>query len=247
MTGRKIKIALCLSGEPRSSMASFPYVYEAFLKDNEIYDVEVYCHSWKGFRALDLYKPKNLKIEPINEPLFIDNILDNIQKYPTKLLTLKSISDGFTSNTSLLKNSILMLSSIKKSFDLIQEPYDVYIRCRYDIFFRSKFWLFPILNDLINNKYDMFIPLRYAYKPTPNNYNDQISIGNYSSMEIYANLIDNLNTLVNNTDEWNPEVWLKYWLDFNKVNISQHFVDYTLIRQSSLITNEEYYHNFLDE
>ena len=93
----------------------------------------------------------------------------------------------------------------------------------------------------------MFIPLRYAYKSIHSNYNDQLSIGNYSSMNIYANLINNLNTLVNNTDEWNPEVWLKYWLDLNKVNISQHFVDYTLIRQSSLITNEEYYHNFLDE
>jgi len=247
MTGRKTKIALCLSGEPRSSMTSFPYIYEAFLKDNEIYDIDVYCHSWKGFRALDLYKPKNLKIEPINEPLFIDNILNNIQKYPTKLLTLKSISNSFTPNTSLLKNSILMLSSIKKSFNLIQEPYDVYIRCRYDIFFRSKFWLFPILNDLMNNKYDMFIPLRYAYKSTPNIYNDQISIGNYSSMKSYTSLINNLDTLANCTDEWNPEIWLKYWLDFNKIRVSQHFIDYTLIRHSSLVTNEEHYINFLDE
>ena len=243
----KIKIALCLSGEPRSSMASFPYIYEAFLKDSEHYDIDVYIHSWKGFRALDLYKPKKYKIENINEPIFINNIINNLHSYSSKISTLKSISNNFTPNVSLFKNSLLMLSSIQKCFNLIQGSYDIYIRCRYDLFFRSKFWLVPILTDIIKNKYDMFIPLRYAYKSIHSNYNDQLSIGNYSSMNIYANLINNLNTLVNNTDEWNPEVWLKYWLDLNKVNISQHFVDYTLIRQSSLITNEEYYHNFLDE
>jgi hypothetical protein len=31
MTGKKIKIALCLSGEPRSSMFCFPYIYESFI------------------------------------------------------------------------------------------------------------------------------------------------------------------------------------------------------------------------
>ena len=244
----KIKVALCLSGEPRSSMASFPYIYEAFLKDNEMYNIDVYCHSWKGFRAMDLYKPKNLKIEHINDKLFIDDILNGVQNYPTKINSLKSLTESFTPNTSLFKNSILMLSSIKKCFDLIQEPYDIYIRCRYDIFFRSKFWLFPILKDIVKNKYDMFIPLRYAYSEYDyHQYNDQISIGNYFSMRVYTNLINNLNTLINKTDEWNPEVWLKHWLDTNKIKVNEHFIDYTLIRQSSLITNEEYYINFLDE
>ena len=197
MTGKKIRVALCLSGEPRSSMASFPYIYEAFLKDNDTYDIDVYSHSWKGFRALDLYKPKNSQIESINEPIFINNIINNLNSLPPQISTLKSISDSFTPNTSLFKNSLLMLSSIERCFNLIQEPYDVYIRCRYDIFFRSKFWLFPVLNDILNSKYDMFIPLRYAYKSIPNNYNDQISIGNYSSMKLYASLIHNLNGLIN--------------------------------------------------
>ena len=82
MTGKKIRVALCLSGEPRSSMASFPYIYEAFLKDNDTYDIDVYSHSWKGFRALDLYKPKNSQIESINEPIFINNIINNLNSLP---------------------------------------------------------------------------------------------------------------------------------------------------------------------
>jgi hypothetical protein len=247
MTGKKMRIALCLSGEPRSSMFSFPYIYEAFLKDNQLYDIDVYCHSWKGFRALDLYKPKNYKIENINEHLFVESALKTLTTFPTEISTLKDISDNFTPNTSLFKNSILMYSSIKKCFNLVQEPYDVYIRCRYDVFFRNKFWLFPILNDIGHKKYDMFIPLRFAYRSTPLNYNDQIAIGNYFSMKVYTNLIDNLQTIVNNTNVWDPEMWLRYWLDTNKIKINQHFVDYTLVRQSSLVTNEESYTNFLDE
>ena len=44
MTG-KPKIALCLSGEPRSSMFCFPYIYESFLDLGFEYEVDVYIHS----------------------------------------------------------------------------------------------------------------------------------------------------------------------------------------------------------
>jgi hypothetical protein len=64
MTGKPLKIALCLSGEPRSSMFCFPYIYESFINLGPQYEVDVYIHSWKNFRALPLYNPKSIKIEP---------------------------------------------------------------------------------------------------------------------------------------------------------------------------------------
>jgi|MDTE01.1.fsa_nt_gb hypothetical protein len=246
MTG-KPKIALCLSGEPRSSMASFPYIYEAFLKDNHLYDIDVYIHSWKGFRALDLYKPKKYNIENVNQELYVSNEIPKIKNLPKDLDILFKISEGFTPNVSLVKNNILMIHSLKKCFDLIEEPYDLYIRCRYDIFFRSKFWVYPIIRDLIEQKYDMFIPLKFAYRKDNDKYNDQIAIGNYSSMKTYTDIIDNLDLVINKTNRWNFEMWLKYWLNFQKVKVNRHFVDYTLIRNSSLVTNEVRYNNFLDE
>ena len=247
MTGKKPKIALCLSGEPRSSMFCFPYIYETFLKETAYYDIDVYIHSWKGFRALDLYNPKKYRIEFINEPIFVNNIVKNINKLPTDLNTMFSVSETFTPNVNVFKNSLLMLSSIKKSFSLIEESYDVYIRCRPDIFFRNKFWIVPILKDILNKKYDMFIPLNFAFKTTPNHYSDQIAIGTYSSMQLYSNLIDNLNILISKTNKWNPEIWLKYWLDINNIKVSQHFIDHVLIRQSYVKTNLPDYNNFLDE
>jgi len=247
MTG-KPKIALCLSGEPRSSMASFPYMYESFLKDNHLYDIDVYAHSWKGFRALDLYNPKKYIIEKTNQELYSLNEIPKFTNLPKEVEILFKISEGFTPNVSLVKNNILMIHSIKKCFDLVEEPYDLYIRCRYDIFFRSKFFIYPIIKDLLEQKYDMFIPLRFAYRTEGGNkYNDQIAIGNYSSMKIYTDIIDNLNLVINKTNKWNFEMWLKYWLDFKKVRINRHFVDYTLIRNSSLTTSEIGFNNFLDE
>ena len=51
-----MKIALCLSGKPRSSMFCYPYIYDAFM--NNEHQVDVFIHSWNECRALDLYRPK---------------------------------------------------------------------------------------------------------------------------------------------------------------------------------------------
>ena len=53
MTGNKIKIALCISGEPRDSMVSFSFIYESFLRPYPNLDIDVYVHSFKPYRALE--------------------------------------------------------------------------------------------------------------------------------------------------------------------------------------------------
>jgi hypothetical protein len=44
MSNKKPKIALCLSGEPRNDIATFPYIYNSFLTFSQ-YEVDVYIHS----------------------------------------------------------------------------------------------------------------------------------------------------------------------------------------------------------
>ena len=132
MTGKKIKVALCLSGEPRSSMFCFPYIFESFINLGSQYEVDVYIHSWKGFRALSLYKPKNFQIDnSIDEDKYFRNYVNTLtsQLQPSKLLLeyLKA-NKAYTTNSSSLKNTILMFTSIQKSFNLIRDPYDIYIR-----------------------------------------------------------------------------------------------------------------------
>ena len=174
MTG-KIKIALCLSGEPRSSMFCFPYIYETFLKPHPLYDVDVYIHTWKGFRALSLYNPKNCYVDFLNEEKFYVSYYNSFISTSKEFNQTLKKEGKVSNNSSFLKNSTLMYYSIQKSFQLIKDKYDICIRSRLDLFFPSPFNINPIILDIVSKKYDIFLP-----KDTETSqYNDQLAIGNY--------------------------------------------------------------------
>ena len=246
MNGKKIKIALCLSGEPRSSMASFPYIYETFLRNNSIYQTDIYIHSLKGFRALDSYQPKKHHVEVNNDFTKQSiNFLLNIDPYVQKLA--HSHTQLFTPFSSTLTNQYWMFRGINKCFNLITESYDVYIRLRPDIIFNSKFFLESILYDILENKYDIFVPYEHPSIFKKEEYNDQFAIGNFKSLKTYSELFNNMPLLVQKTNSLNTQVWLKYWLDSNNMKVNRSYIDYKLIRQSNIITNDETYNNFLDQ
>ena len=236
---RKIKVALCLSGEPRNTMASFPYIYEAFLKPNSLYKTDTYLHSWKGFRALEMYNPKKVYIDSnINETnLFVNyffqlNLLGSIKN---------QLSDfQLTTKTSYkLRNTFLMFYSFNKCFNLIEDSYDLFIKCRYDTFFENKFFINSILVDILENKYDMFIP--YV---TPNvserlKLDDAVAIGNYNSFKAYANTVLDLNNLLNQSQTLNPHTLLSTQLKNNNIKISQSYISSNIIRKNNIIVDDK--------
>jgi len=240
----KIKVALCLSGEPRSTMASFPYIYESFLSSNPRYQTDVYAHSLKGFRAFDIYNPKKFLIENLNITqlqLHLHSFLCQNSKKSTE-----SLNFSFTPHSNTLINQLLMFRGINNCFKLIEEPYDIYIRARYDMMFKSKFNFIHLLEEILEDKYDMFIPHQYPDKKTSSEYNDQFAIGNYSSMSTYSNILNYIPELIDQTNSFNSQIWVKKWLDKNSIKVNQAYVDWRLIRQCHLTTNDENF-NFLDE
>ena len=233
MTG-KPKIALCLSGEPRSSMFCFPYIYESFLDLGFEYEVDVYIHSWKNFRALPLYKCKNFKIEP-HIPIQIKKLL------PSKF-----------KSTYYLHHS-LMYYSLKECFNLIENPYDIYIRCRLDLIFESKLILNPIFIDLLNNQYDIF-SLHSDYPTKPKGIDDQVLICNSNSTKILSNYFDQIKTDPYKFFETQTQIhqgftaegFLKTYLEkFNIKVVSNPLSNYRLVRYSNVTTDEPF--NFLDQ
>ena len=247
MTGKKIKVALCLSGEPRSTMASFPYIYETFLRTNSIYQTDVYIHSLKGFRSLKSYQPKNSLIEnDTNISLQRLNISSEFTPHINELYPPNN-NPQFTPYSDTLVNQYLMLQSINKCFNLIQEPYDIYVRSRYDIIYKSNFYIEHVLLDIINKKYDIFIPHQYPNFRIKDEYNDQLAIGNLKSMTLYSNIINNISQLIKSTQSLNVQSWLKYYLDINNIKVNESYVDYRLIRQCNIRTNDETFNNFLDQ
>mgnify|MGYP007113563026 FL=1 len=168
-----MKIALCISGKPRSSMFCYPYIYDTFI--NNEHQVDTFIHSWDECRAIDLYNPKKLEINSDREAL---DVL-------VPILDLNGIK--IEGNT---KNNMLMYYSIKKCFDLIEGEYDVVIRTRFDLLLQPKFDIESILNDLSNKKYDIYIPTEEF---NMGGYNDQLAIGTYDAMKIYSDTFLNLN------------------------------------------------------
>jgi hypothetical protein len=197
MSGKKIKIALCLSGDPRNDTYLFPYIYKHFLS-NPTFEVDIYIHTWKNFESLDLYKPKKCLIEYNQEYKICENILSQIPN-----LNKVKLLDAHNGN-----NTILMFYSFNKCFNLIKEKYDLYIKLRFDSYIPLSTNLSPFIKDVLENTYDIFIPKgdneskHWEYLGVLKGYNDRIAIGNYKAFQAYSNTFFQFPKIVSELSQW---------------------------------------------
>jgi hypothetical protein len=222
-----MKIALCLSGKVRSSMFCYPYIYDAFM--NNEHEIHTFIHSWAHSRVFDLYKPKVLQINSDTDAL--NSILP--------MLDLNNIK--IEGN---IHHNVLMYYSIKSCFDLIDDVYDIVIRSRFDLLLQPKFDIQSILNDLINKKYDIYIPNEEF---NMGGYNDQLAIGTYDAMKIYSDTFFNLNEFAHELGRWHPETFLGKQLKDNNIKIHQTHWDYRIVKNVYVDTHwPENPYNFLN-
>ena len=146
-----------------------------------------------------------------------------------------------------------MYYSLKECFNLIENPYDIYIRCRLDLMFESKLILNPIFIDLLNNQYDMF-SLHSDYPTKPKGIDDQVLICNSNSIKILSNYFNQIKTnpykffetQTQTHQGFTAEGFLKTYLEkFNIKIVSNPLSNYRLVRYSDVTTDEPF--NFLDQ
>ena len=84
---KKFRIALCISGESRNAMYSFPYIYETFIRSNDIFETDVYIHTRSTYRALHLYEAKKYVIDRSFEgQIFADTFSqEKLSTFPKEL------------------------------------------------------------------------------------------------------------------------------------------------------------------
>jgi hypothetical protein len=235
----RIKIALCLSGEPRNTMASFPYIYESFLKHNNLYKTDTYLHSWKGFRALEMYNPKKFHIDSnLHETNLFVNYFYKLN-LSGSIKTQLSDFESTTKTSYKLRNTFLMFYSFNKCFNLIEDSYDLFIKCRYDTFFENKFYIDSIIVDILENKYDMFIPYTSPNISKRLKLDDAVAIGNYKSFKAYSDTILDLNNLLNQTQTLDPHTLLSTQLNNNNIKISQNYISSNIIRKNNIIVDDK--------
>lgn len=242
MTGKKTKIALCLSGEARSSMLSFPYIYESFINLNPEFEVDVFIHTWKDFRSSPLYNPKKLYIDYSSEDEIYMKYINEIENFEEDV---KLERDQF--HLLPVKHTVLMHYGLKNVFELTKDQkYDYYIRCRLDILLKNKIDIFYILNKLKFENKDIWIPHSYNQPNWEFECNDQLAIGNYKGMSNYFNCFKNIPKLIHQTKSYLPEVLLGNHLKNCNLNIEWGQTDYVLVRKS-FIQSHPFQKIYLDQ
>tara|TARA_R110000772_G_scaffold89631_3_gene185605 strand:- start:1151 stop:1864 length:714 start_codon:yes stop_codon:yes gene_type:complete len=188
-----MKIAICISGQPRNYKESFNSLDEHFLKK---YDCDVYFHSWKAStfestnfgtgnkkyqlseeqyeELLELYRPKSFIYE---EPVVFDasGYKCPIWRQP-------------------LNNTLSMFYSIHKACQLVEGNYDYIVRARFDLDY-SKFNL-----DL--PQYGIAIP-KWNTDPrvSSRGYYDVFAVGKPAEMLVYSQVFCNAISYITNDSQ----------------------------------------------
>jgi hypothetical protein len=143
-------------------------------------------------------------------------------------------------------NTLKMFYSIKKCFDLIEDEYDFVIRCRFDLIIQEKFILKNIIDKLINDNYDIYIPT-HIFNYGSMGLNDQIAIGKFEKMKIYSNMYSNLNNVLNKSTLFRPENLLETYIMDNKINVmTEPRIDFKIVRSINPEFNRESFKDFQD-
>jgi len=184
------KIALQLSGQPRSYKEAYPYIKKNLL---DLYDVDVFYHTWKKdptrIDADDLYQLYQPKRHVDGTPgLIKDDVLN--KRY-------SKIGDNLhpPCNTVNMFYSIWIANFLRLMHEKTENVnYDWVIRCRFDYALNLKL---DFLNAL--EPYRLYTP----YEPAlfdRQMVTDQFAIANPGNMTKYSSVFLNLDEIVNRTE-----------------------------------------------
>jgi hypothetical protein len=189
-----MKIAICISGQPRNFKIGYESLKTYFL---DKYDCDIYFHTWKvnNFESTNfgfgnhqyyfdkddyyslnfLYQPKNHILE---NPIVFDmsNYKCPIWRQP-------------------LNNTLSMFYSIYKSFQLVEENYDYVVRTRFDIDY-SKFNLEWPNEGIILPEWNTDIRVKSR------GYYDVFALGKPDSMKVYSQVFSNIISYITNDEDF---------------------------------------------
>ena len=170
-----MKIALCLSGQPRCVKQGYEYHKKSLL---DHYDVDVFCHVWDtpGVEDIDLYQPVATMVE---KPL--TNDLSKYTRVPPPQPNWK-VKDPARSVWNLTY-SLMKANELCQSWD---QKYDWVIRSRYDFALNV---VIPFFDNLDNTK--LYIP-NCRMTPQRDFGNDQFAFSSQENMNKYADCFNQI-------------------------------------------------------
>jgi len=176
-----MKIALCLSGQPRCVKQGYEYHKKNLL---DRYDVDVFCHVWEapGVEEVELYQAIATMIE---KPL--TNDLSKYTRVPPPQPNWK-VKDPARAAWNLTY-SLMKANELCQSWE---EKYDWVIRSRYDFALNV---VIPFFDDLDNTK--LYIP-NCRMTPQRDFGNDQFAFSSQENMNKYADCFNQIDKFYDN-------------------------------------------------
>ena len=235
-----MKVALCLSGQPRVVEVEFQKLNETILKNN---DVDVFIHTWfdeenlstqsvipgrEGHRlssnAIDslqsLYKPKMLMVE---HPRIWKRSFEYPQKTFEKAHTWAlEVPSGLDDAKAYLNNTTHCMWYSLMMSNLIKEQYSSETGVQYDWVIRNRIDYGPHLGVTFEESPEENT-VYYQHNPDhPDGMlGDWFAMGSNSSMNAYSSAFLSLYPLVKQSNEdvgyWCNELLLKYHLINNRI------------------------------
>lgn len=243
-----MKVALCLSGQPRAFDGCFQQMKEYVI---DPLDCDVFFHFWESpsEELGNTWKPKINSDWPSMTGARLNHVKRQLQPKafmvePQKIFAsddYRNDMEGCGKLQYSVPNILSMYYSIWQA-NLLRVRYEVangftydkVIRARTDLMFRE-----PIPQPLLNDP-DIVIPSRYdnvdrsiVDEVEHGLFNDQCAIGNSTQMSQYADTFLLLNDLFHEGHDMHPETMLHASLKKQGLSASHAVWRFTLVRASS--------------
>jgi hypothetical protein len=182
-----MKIAVCLSGQPRT----IKYTYKNILDHFSNYDVDYFCQSW-DFNTYKYNIPGVHVAWSSEEDVDHHELISNLNLYnPKKYIIQKKGAEPLPVGWGSLFYSTTVANFLKKQYEIENNfRYDAVVKSRYDIVFNpnEKFVVDPRVTN--NNYLDILVSWkgRMSFEYDRVNVMDTFYYGSSTAMDIMTNL-----------------------------------------------------------
>lgn len=226
-----MKVAICISGQPRNVQEGFTHIEPNLLEHN---DCDVFIHTWfdseqvgksyinAGGHIASVPVAANVieEIERLYNPLFMwvaQQIDFDERNYAERAYPAISPFASLSQKYSAMK-----VHELRKGYSSeTGTEYDAVIRLRFDYALRS-----PIVVD----KFDLSVVNVPHRCPHPGGIDDTFAIGNEVNMNVYGELFNHIQDLYDSGVPFCDEILLGQHLAKNNIPVKLHNISYDLIR-----------------
>jgi hypothetical protein len=193
-----MKIAVCLSGQPRSVKYTIPSISKYFTSSD--YTVDFFCHSWD----YNTWKYKgNTIVHTSDEKITIDELYSDLLKLSPKQVLIESKeklpSEGPWHS---LFYSMMMANNLKKQYEISKNfRYDIVVKTRYDLIYSP---LRVFVPETLKDKHDILTTHADRMKLEYNkiNVSDVFFYGSSGAMDIVTDAYRYVKQLYKKLDDY---------------------------------------------